>query len=528
MGNFRWQLAILATSASLVLIAAPARAQDKAGSYVDVERSMTKQEDAAKAAAALVSEGPARAEDMLRHLAETSAYVRDRLVKTLIDDATDETLAALAKGLKTSNDLLIESLGEVYEAKASAAVRELLIKALERRKLGDDARIACLRALAAAGPDDQAVKAVAKLYKRERRSFRLKGEALRSLAILEPDKARARIDEAAADKLRGLRMMAIDLLVRREPKAGAVLAARWIAGRGKDRDKVWAPRQLFAALHALRSIEKRSALKAELGAAIEAMIGALDGALGREKTELGETLTDISGAEDLAPEAFAWKSWWEARRDSWEPKDKPKKGKEKAGEEKGVATQVRFHGVPIDSLQVAFIQDISGGMKNPTKGRGSKSPSKLSVSKQELNQVFAKLDDAASVNVIYFASYFFACGPKPFPIKKARKKLIAFNAKQAIPTKRGHGRSNLYDSVRYALEQPNIDTIFILTEGGPSAGKIIDKGRFMKDIERLNVFYRVRIQTLLLGTSSEGASFLRALAETTEGRYHDLKKLRGS
>jgi hypothetical protein len=500
-------------------------AKDKDGQvFVDPKRSLKKQEDAAKEAAKVVQKGPGEANAILALLTDPAAPVRDKVVSEL-SKWTPDNILKLSKGLRTKNSLVIEGLSEVIEeGKVVGAVPSLLI-ALAYKK-SEEAPVAVLRALAACA-DPTAYKDVAKYYKREKRNFRWRGEALRTLVKLNPGESKATLEEAFKDKLHGVRIMALVLTAELDRKAGVVKATQFLLGSLKARDKIWAPRLLFASLDTLSGLDKREDLKEELSGAIDAMIVLLQKAKGREKHELGLTLKELTGEKNLAPDALSWKTWWTARRAKWEPKDKAKKKSKKAAEEeKSGASVVRFHGIPIFSKRLTFVQDISGGMKNPIGGRGSNTLPKLTVSKTELNKVLKSLSDDAFVNLLYFASYFYKCAPKPVLAKKFRRKLMDYNNQQQIPGTKGHGRSNIYDTVHYGITQPNIDTIYVLTEGGPTEGKFVDRRRFMKHLKRINLYYRVRVHTLLMGSASDGPPFLKALAASTGGEFYDLKKLK--
>lgn len=491
--------------------------------HVDVKRSLSKQKDAADAAAKVVRQGPKAFSAIVNLLADPAAPVRDKVVAELRKWPV-ENIAKLAKGLRAKNSLVIEGLAEVAEAKKVKALVPDLIKALSFKK-SEDAPSAIFHALAVIG-DPSAWKPVFKYYKAQKRNFRLRGDALYALSKIDPSKARPLVDAALKDKLLATRVMALVILSDLDRKAAVVATTTFMKSSRKERDKVWAPKLLFVALDVLTATEKRTDLKAELSSGIDEMILLLEKAKGREKHELGVALRDLTGAKNLAPDHLAWKSWWSARKADWKPKDKVKKKKGQADEAGMTGSVVRFHGIPIHSLRVAFVQDVSGGMKNPVGGRKSDTPAKLTVSKEELNKVLKLINDAAYVNLLYFATYFYKGAPNPVPIKKLRRKLMDYNNKQQIPGKSGHGRSNIYDVTRFAISQPNIDTVYILTEGGPTEGKYVDRKRFMQHLSRINVYYRARVHTLLMGTSSDGPPFLRLLAQTTGAQYYDLKKLK--
>ncbi|MDF1660638.1 MAG: hypothetical protein P1V97_02615 [Planctomycetota bacterium] len=492
--------------------------------HVDVKRSLSKQKDAADAAAKVVQQGPKSFSAIVNLLADPAAPVRDKVIAELRKWPT-ENIAKLAKGLRAKNSLVIEGIAEVAGEKKVKELVPDLIKALSFKK-SEDAPSAVFHALAEIG-DDSAWKPVLKYYKGQKRNFRLRGDALYALSKMNANEALPLVKAALKDKLLATRVMALVILSDLDRKTAASAATTFMKGSVKERDKVWAPKLLFVALDVLTAMEKRSDLKAELSAAIDQMIVLLEKAKGREQHELGVTLRGLTGAKNLAPDHLAWKSWWSARKADWEPKDKPKKTKKGEDADAGMTgSVVRFHGIPIHSLRVAFVQDVSGGMKNPVGGRKSDTPAKLTVSKEELNKVLKLINDAAYVNLLYFATYFYKGAPKPVPIKKLRRKLMDYNNKQQIPGKSGHGRSNIFDVTRFAIAQPNIDTVYILTEGGPTEGKYVDRKRFMKHLSRINVYYRARVHTLLMGSSSDGPPFLRALAKTTGAEFYDLKKLK--
>lgn len=503
--------------------------------HVDVERSLNKQDEAADAAEAEVKKGARNFKAVLLLLGDKSVQVRDAVVEELVKTWSDDDLKVLEKGFKLRQPMIVEGLAEVYELKALKFGAEAIAGALNTR-WPDETNTALLRALAVVGSDKQ-WRDIEKLYKRSKRNFRVRGECLHALASIDPKKARKMVDEAVEDKEFGVRIMALELLARSDPKAMIKTATSFIKQSDKDREDIWSFRLLFASLDNLSALRERTPHKAELKAAIEAMIARLDKARGRAQYELGVSLTAVTGMANLAPEHFAWKSWWDVKKDVWEPKDAPKKDdktKKKKGkkdeEEKDpgerMGSVVRFHGIPIHSLRLTFCQDVSGGMKNPVGGRDSDTPAKLVISKQELEKVLTGVDEAAYVNLLYFATFYYKCAPSPVPVKKARKALIAYNKKQDIPDKRGHGRSNLYDTIAFAISQPDIDSVYLLTEGGPTEGKYLETDRFMRHLKRLNVYYRVRVYTLLMGTSRSGAKFLEEVAKSTGAKFYDLKKLK--
>ena len=73
-----------------------------------------------------------------------------------------------------------------------------------------------------------------------------------------------------------------------------------------------------------------------------------------------------------------------------------------------------------------------------------------------------------------------------------------------------------------------VDTVFFLSEGGPTEGQFLRTERFMRHLQRKNVYSRVRVHCLQVTTSSFGEKFLRRLSEVTQGHFYDLDFIKKS
>ena len=100
--------------------------------FIDPDRSMKKQEEAADEAEKVVAKGAAAVNEVLALLCDKAAPVRDRVVKCLGKWSEDD-LMKLAPGLKAKDGLLVEGLAEVYELKSVKKAAGDLAKALDSR-----------------------------------------------------------------------------------------------------------------------------------------------------------------------------------------------------------------------------------------------------------------------------------------------------------------------------------------------------------------------------------------------------------
>lgn len=541
----------------LALASAALAAPDGSGPpYYDSKRSLEKQMEAAREAKDKArTAGPAEA---AAFLGDPSVWVRDDAFNVLIKRGDNEKLMkGLTQMLAQSkkNPLAAAGVAELFQRTKYAAGR----KALEKAGLKAKDELVVLEsiwALQAIGSKESS-KALEKTYKRRHPAseFRVQGDALIALAVVDPATAEGHIKKALEHKNLPLRIAALEALGRIDRKRAAEAAIGAISAKAMGKKaKGWEARILFASLDTLGRWLKRSEDPALGKRAVNAMIERLGDAEGLSKWALGMALYDLTG-EQLGDNAESWQGWWDARKDGFSFKDKapPKKkskkkrkSKKKKGEKdeklpgegdkddkparvetgKEAKTRVRFHGIPIHSTRLLFAQDVSGGMKGPMDKDEAGSPSRMDYSAKELKRVIKALGNDVWTNVAFFASAYTFTADRLFPIKRAREKLLGFVDEKAVtPKGRAMGRSNLYDTLAVAFADPEIDTVFFLSEGGPTEGQFLRTERFMRHLKRLNVYSRVRVHCLQITKATFGEKFLRRISDTTGGKFYDLEFL---
>lgn len=541
----------------LALTSAAWAAPDGSGPpYYDSKRSLEKQTDAARDAKDKAR--TANAAEAAALLGDTSVYVRDDTFEVLRQRKDEALMKDLTQVLAQAkrNPLAAAAVAELFERNKFAEGRKALEKYGLRAK-SEEVVIESIWALAAIGSPESA-KALEKTHKRRHPNseFRVQGDALIALAMVDPKTAQEHIDKALEHKVFPLRIAALVALNKIDPARAAKAAVGAISAKplGK-RARSWEARILFAAVDTLGLWLERSKDPALAKSAVEAMIERLGRAEGLSKYVLGTGLADLTG-EQLGDDPESWRGWWDARKDGFSFKDKapPKKketkkkrkSKKKKGDDddeklpgegdkknggrvetgKEAKTRVRFHGIPIHSNRLLFAQDVSGGMNSPMDKDESDSPSRMVYSAQELKRVIKLLDDDVWTNVCFFATEYTFTADRLFPIKRAREKLGSFVDEKAVtPKGRALGRSNLYDTLAVAFEDPEIDTVFFLSEGGPTEGQFLRTARFMRHLRRINVYSRVRVHCLQITKATFGEKFLRRLSEETGGKFYDLEFL---
>ncbi len=529
--------------AAALFAACPTFAAPEGPPFYDRQRSLEKQREAAKAA---VDEARSAGPEVARYFADPSVQVRDEVFEALVARGSEELLGELERLLEHKDPFVAATVAELYGQCRYAPGRE----ALERRGLRARDEQVVLESIWAleAIADPAAAPALEKAFERRRSPFRVRGDALIALAALDPERARPHVQEALEDDP-PLQVAGLEALRRIDGRAAAAAAVDVVAAPPmKEKLRGWEARVLFAALDALAGWRERAADRDLAVRGVDALIARLERAEGLSRYRVALALADLTG-EPLGDDVEIWRGWWKPRRERFTPPEpaaaappERAKGKGKRKDEgdaaegegrkgpltgDGARTRVRFHGIPIRSNRLLFAQDISGGMRNPLERDEADSPSKLEFSNRELKRVLGALGDDVHANVAFFATKYELTADRLLPVAKVRAQLIEFVGQKAvIPDGTGMSRSNLYDTLAVALADPEIDTIFFLSEGGPTEGRYLETERFMRHLRLVNRYSRVQVHCLQVTTSKPGERFLRRLAAETGGEFYDLDAIK--
>jgi hypothetical protein len=290
------------------------------------------------------------------------------------------------------------------------------------------------------------------------------------------------------------------------------------------------------AVEALRRMHRRSS--------IPFVIERLATAEGRLKDDLARALRSLTGKEFVANAAI-WRRWWEENQATFEmppapvaPEPRTDADAEGAAKEGGT----RFFGIASHSKRVVFVLDVSGSMNEPA-GRGtdaSQHRTKLELAKAHLTSAIAGLASDARFDVLLYAGEVERCFPSLVTADdEHRSEALRFVAER--PTAGGTNiHEALLDAFRLAepptpgkgaargggssttgttatKRPPEVDTIYFLTDGKPTAGRVLAPELILAEILGMNRTRRIRIHTV--GVGDHDREFLKALAEQTGGEY---------
>ena len=408
------------------------------------------------------------------------------------------------------------------ELKLSAA-RDQLVELLGHRSR--ELAIGAIEALARIGVDG-AIDEISSALDRPGTDIRLRARALDALADSAAGMEFAIRSAASKDpELRAIAMGSLSL------RSGDPRAMKALLAGLNDKD----PSVCNVALQSLRSLR----IKPMMGALIDVLANHSDESF---KVKTLELLVNVSG-QNFGLAAADWKKWWSVSEASFEfPKQ----------EEEGFTSvkkyDLDYFGIEVSSKRLGLVVDISSSMRQLVavkaesleedeeeeagggEGRTRVAPAKkkkkkpggivvkdgkamkIDILKKEMTRLLKKLPADTSLNMISFDATFRPWQKALQPLKgKGRAKALSYVAR--ITTGSG---TNVFDTLEFALKDKRVDTIYLLTDGLPTRGRLTAPEAILKEVKLLNRTRGVTIHTIAFGAES---NLLQQLAEQNGGQY---------
>ncbi|MHC4133932.1 MAG: HEAT repeat domain-containing protein [Planctomycetota bacterium] len=430
-------------------------------------------------------------------------YARDK--NPLVRAAAVEDLGAVDTGfiagvaLKAADDVDPRVVAAAAAALGRMRSREALEAMAAALKSGKRrVRIAALLGLAAGAHDVPAaaadVAAVLAAGTPEERRAAIQAAAVQSdLAVVKP------LIALLEDAEPGLRVMAASTLgERKQAEAVPALVARLTATD-------WSLRK--AAAEALGRIRSK--------ASIEPVLERFAVEEGLMRDVLHKTLVAITG-QDFRYRVANWRRWWEQYGEGFTvPSDaEVAEAKRRAARAlDGYATpgKRRYHKIETFSRKMIFVIDVSASMKDkiiiPADAQADaheRFPDrrKLEIAKAELIGLLATLDDRVLFNIITFAGRVKAWRPK---LVSGMQKTAAIKYAAKLRPIQTSGRrssgeeqlTNTWGALMRAFgvadeavpdwrARTRVDTIFLVTDGTPTTGRVQEVPKLIRAITEMN------------------------------------------
>lgn len=425
-----------------------------------------------------------------RGLAEILAGFRDPMVnRQLVNEIgkgrTDEKLFVLWAVRGIVDDKIDKGVQKLLQDKDPEVVVAACRTLAERK---DATAVPALKKLVEKGKDRQIIRA-----------------ALEAQAVLRTGEL-AWLDELIAmskDKDPEYRNLALEALGETsDPKFLDPLVA---ALENPD----WSTR--LAALEALEGMK--------LVNAITAIIARMPKEEGRMLQEFASTLWRLTG-QPYQDNSEGWANWWKENGDKFVILTDAQLQRIKTGEDEwrlkqGTRIETKFFGIRIVSHKVIFIIDISGSMAESNQGeyKGKTGVPRIDIAKEELAKCISGLDPAAFFNVIIFSgdSARMVDGSLLAATEKNRNEAVEYVEKLGA-----FGGTNLYGALRDAFADPDVDTIYVMSDGEPSVGDVVDPVMIREEVAAWNEHRGIVLNTIAIGGQFQ---ILEWLAEDSGGTH---------
>ena len=376
-----------------------------------------------------------------------------------------------------------------------------------------DGRVAREAALASARFDAKdAVRPLTKLLRHKDPVARAGAvEALQSLDAL-PEEALARIvsDDAAAPRIALAESLERRTQLLPVPGQGLSVLAELLAA------KDWR----------VRAGAVQGALRLWTAEILTLLIERLAIEDGRLKDDVHRALVTYTG-HDVGADADLWKSWWSANSSGFDAGERPRPDAagrirwRKAQAEADSSGTVAFFDVPLYSKRVAFIFDLSGSIGDAA---GNGGQTKFEVLTEAFGETVAKLVDGTVFDVFVYR-YPSGYPPKP-KLTRALGKLQSVGRRSRgkattwLRKQNTKGWGAFYEPLEAVLDE-DVDTVFLLSDGGPSRGRYHRGFRILHEFPRANRFRYLQVNTILLGekVGKRPRKFMEDLAAATGGRF---------
>jgi HEAT repeat protein len=253
-----------------------------------------------------------------------------------------------------------------------------------------------------------------------------------------------------------------------------------------------------------------------------------------------EVLIGMTGAVFPADRVDKWREFWEKEGAALTIATK----RDAAARGPGTVSQGLF-GIPVQGTRVVFIVDLSRSMTFampkaiPAGEVPDQIPSRLDIAKRELRRAVDGMPEVSSFNVVTFNG-----NPKAKTWSKDLLKASPVNKERFrtfVDDMRADGGTNLWAGLEEALKmkslaygdryESSLDEVFIVSDGAPTVGDVVDPVEILRLVTETNRFSRVRINTIFITSPNEenprGATMtptelMQRLAEQNGGRFVEL------
>jgi hypothetical protein len=235
--------------------------------------------------------------------------------------------------------------------------------------------------------------------------------------------------------------------------------------------------------------------------ATAAIVGRIEREEGLMLQRFADALWQLSG-KPFRTNPKAWQQWWKEEGGSFEPISREELEALRVEEERRRLAQTTransFFGIRVISHRVIFILDVSGSMEERlrTPYLGEQGETRLEFAKREMIAAIQRLEKGTFFNLVTFSNDTDSWTPSGMALSTPENLDSAVAYAQKM---RPGGGTNLFGALRKAFEDPEVDTIFVLSDGEPSIGAITDPWGIRNEVATWNQDRGVVINAISVG-----------------------------
>ena len=482
-------------------------------------------------------EADAAVKSFVKYYGNKNEYVRKAAVDDLGNINHAATVIPLLRAIRDKAPIVRDAVAPALAKQTTKPALAELTRQLGKGKL--TAKIAIMEAFRTTRPA-VAFPTIEKLALGRVFETKLLAAELLPLITGKEKKARDHLWTLSSDKDPQVRLTAMEGLVALGHEKGADRFLELM-----DTDVDWRVRSVC--IKALRELRlKRS---------IQPFIDGMTEQEGRLRDDCYEALVDVTDQE-FSADAKVWQRWWDRSKARFKVPTKAQIAERRRKEAEAAAEYDRpaedetpYHGITTRSKRMLFVLDISSSMvdKVVTTGISEKRlaafreryrgfETKIELAREELIDVIARMKPYVKFNIVVFNSEVKKWKPKLVSCGGNRSGAIKFLSRltpdyiQKVTLKTGKNRTNTFDALNEALgltKKPSAkprknhvvenDTVFFLTDGLPTTGRIADPQRLLRYFETVNRRARIVFHTITFG--QDNRDFLNAIAITSGGKH---------
>ena len=175
----------------------------------------------------------------------------------------------------------------------------------------------------------------------------------------------------------------------------------------------------------------------------------------------------------------------------------------------------KYYGIDIYAKRMLFIIDRSGSMQTIVNGQ-----SRIQRAKRELITAINGLEEECEFGILVFDK----------EVRSWQEQLVQANEDNKLKAMRfveklsAGSSTNTYMALRRSLAfDPQLEAVFLLTDGKPTYGPIQSPPAILLDILHRNEMHNITINAVAVGVEPLMASFLRKLTEPSNGEFRELR-----